>query len=77
MIAMPVDSSIGAASLAQILACVVDEPIEVAGLNLGFKLPIPVLGVKLSKPGSKRCSLFVGKPPHGFFDLFNRTHDRD
>ena len=72
--ALPDGSSISAAPFSQILACFVDEPIETAGLSVSDKLPVPFLGVKLSKPGSERGPLFVGEPPYGFFDLLNHAH---
>jgi hypothetical protein len=54
--------------------CLLDEPIEVAGLNVGFELTIPFLRVKLSEPGAKHSSVLVGETPHSFFDFSNRTH---
>jgi hypothetical protein len=67
-------SSIGAASVAQVLPRFVDEPIQSTGANIGFELPVPFLRVKLSKPSAKRDSLFVGQPADSFFELLHRAH---
>jgi hypothetical protein len=73
-VVLPDGSSISAAPFSHIPACFVDEPIEMAGLNVSDKLPVPFLGVKLSKPDSERRPLFVGEPPYGFSDLLNNAH---
>jgi hypothetical protein len=73
-VASPDGSSIGAAPVAQVLPRFLDEPIKAAGIDVGFELSVPFLSVKLSKPGAKRDSLFVGQAPDGFFELLYRVH---
>ena len=43
----------GAAPFAQILLRFVDDPIKAASLNISFKLSVPLLSVKLGKPGGE------------------------
>ncbi len=69
------DSSFCAVARTKILPRFVNQPVETTCRDIGFKLPVPLPGVKFSKPRAKRRSFLGGQLSNCFFDLLNLCHD--
>jgi hypothetical protein len=67
-------SSIRVTPFAAIVSRFIDEPIEAARFDVGFELPIPILGVEVNIPGAKWSSLFARQFPDSIFDLLHIAH---
>lgn len=50
--------------------------VQIAGLDIGFELPIPSLGVESSKPLSQPGQLFVREVLDLLLDSLNVTHGK-
>ncbi|MEQ1929619.1 MAG: hypothetical protein ABL957_03680 [Parvularculaceae bacterium] len=52
----------------------VAEFVELAGINVGFKLPVPQFASKFGEPRRERLYFPGGKRGNRLFDFFERSH---
>src|SRR5688572_30563221 len=70
-------SSVGASPGLAIRPRLGDQPVQLAGIDIGLDLAVPLLGVELGKPGPKCGSLCGRQLLDRLLDLFDGVHSEN